>query len=321
VRFKDLCEELDKVLRLDVGFRGVVDKLYYAARSKLGKPLVGAAAELASGARRGRALIVTGFKVLPRMVQETDGPPGTLVLAKTLVELGLEVFLAIEEDSVRVLKAGAEVLDLECPIIPLPVDRPLIDYSRDLLETRRPALLIFVEKAGANDVGVYHTMFGVDISRYHSRAEDLLKEARRAGAKVIAIGDGGNEVGFGTIKDAVRAFVPRGRDCGCPCRGGIAASSEADLVVASSISNVGCYAVSCALSALNRSKWPHDRDTELELLRAIVDAGAVDGLSGEGVARIDGVPVEVSASLVDLLSHMSAEYLKRAEGQGSRGEA
>ena len=321
MEFKDLCEELDKVLRLDVGLRGVVDELYQAARSLVSAPLVEAASKLIGEVMCGRVIVVTGFKVPPRMAQETDGPPGALVLAKTLMELGLEVSLAIEEDSIEVLKAGAEVLDLECRTISLPVDRPLTDSLRELLEPRGPALLVFVEKVGANDVGVYHTMFGVDVSRHHSKAEDLLEEARRAGAKVIAIGDGGNEVGFGAIKDAVRAFVPRGRDCGCPCRGGIAASSKADIVVASSISNVGCYAVSCALSALNRLAWPHDHDTELKLLKAMVDAGAVDGLSGEGVARVDGVPVEVLASLVDLLSHMTNEYLKRSEGQGYRGEA
>ncbi len=321
MRFKDLCEELDKVLRFDVGFRGVVDKLYGAARSLSNAPLVEAAAKLVDEAGRGRAVIVTGFKVLPRMVQETDGPPGALVLAKTMTELGLDVYLAIEEDSVEVLKAGAELLGLRCPTIPLPVNSPLTDHSRKLFESGEPLLLIFVEKAGANDVGVYHTMLGVDVSKYHSRAEVLLREARKMCAKVIAIGDGGNEVGFGAIKEAVRAFVPRGRDCGCPCRGGIAASSEADLVVASSVSNVGCYAVSCALSALNRLKWPHDRDMELKLLRAIVDAGAIDGISGEGVTRTDGVPVEVTASIVDLLSYMTSEYLKRSEGQGNRREA
>lgn len=318
MKFKDLCEELDKVLRLDVGFRGVVDKLYYAARSLVGLPLVEATARLISEVERGRAMIVTGFKVFPKMVQETDGPPGALVLAKTLAELGFEVSLAIEEDSVEVLKAGTEIIDLECQINSLPINRPLTNYSRTLFELRKPALLIFVEKAGANDVGVYHTMLGTDISKYHSRAENLLEEARKIGAKIIAIGDGGNEVGFGTIEDAVRAFVPRGRDCGCPCRGGIAASSRADIVVASSISNTGCYVVSCALSALNHLTWHYDRDTELKLLRATIDAGAVDGMSGEGVARVDGVPVEASASLVDLLSHMTAEYLKRAEGQGFR---
>ncbi|MCC6042593.1 MAG: DUF4392 domain-containing protein [Candidatus Verstraetearchaeota archaeon] len=321
MKFKDLCEELDKVLRLDVGFRGIVDKLYYAARSLVGSPLVEAAARLISEVEREQVMVVTGFKVLPRMVQETDGPPGVLVLAKTLADLGLEVSLAIEEDSVEVLKAGAEIIDLECQIVSLPINRPLTDYSRELFELRKPALLVFVEKAGANDVGVYHTMFGVDISKYHSRAENLLEEARKIGAKTIAIGDGGNEVGFGAIKDAVRAFVPRGRDCGCPCRGGIAASSKADIIVASSISNVGCYAVSCALSALHRLKWHHDRNTELKLLRAMIDAGAVDGLSGEGIMRVDGVPVEVSASLVDLMSYMTAEHSKRAEGQGYRDEA
>jgi len=70
------------------------------------------------------------------MAQEADGPPGALILAKTLARLGLEDPLAIEEDSVEVLRAGAEVLDLECRTISSPVGRP---FSRAIRATRAGA--------------------------------------------------------------------------------------------------------------------------------------------------------------------------------------
>ncbi|MDH5815449.1 MAG: DUF4392 domain-containing protein [Candidatus Nezhaarchaeota archaeon] len=310
MEFKHLCEELDKILRLDLGFRRVVDGLYLEARSIVGKPLTQAFSETINAMRRGHVMVITGFKAMPKAVQETDGPPGAVVLAKTLTTLGFSVSLAIEEDSVEVLETGLEVLDLKCPVHPLPVNAPLSDLSRKLLEELKPSALIFVEKAGANDVGVYHNMLGVDISKYHAKVEKLLEDARSMNCKIIAIGDGGNEVGFGLVKRAVRKLVPRGSDCGCPCRGGIAASSKADVIVVSSISNIGCYAASCALLVSNNSPWFYDRDLELKLLKAMVDVGAVDAMSSDACMMVDGVPVEIIASLVDIMSYIVERSLK-----------
>lgn len=310
VEFKRLCEELDKVLRLDLGFRGIVDDLYSASRSITGRPLVQAFVEAIEVSRPSHVMIVTGFKVMPKATQETDGPPGALVLAKTLVELGFNVSLAIEEDAVEVLKAGLEVLDLKCHVHGLPINASLSDLALRLIKEFKPSVLVFVEKAGANDVGVYHTTFGIDVTKYHAKVEVLLEEAKKVGCRIIAIGDCGNEVGFGSIGDVVKRLIPQGRDCGCPCRRGIAASSRADVVVASSISNIGCYAASCALSAFNGVSWLHNHDLELKLLKSMVDVGAVDGISGEGCMKVDGVPAEVLASLVDVLSHIVEEYLR-----------
>ncbi|MEM4576614.1 MAG: DUF4392 domain-containing protein [Candidatus Nezhaarchaeales archaeon] len=309
MRFKDLCEELDKTLRLDLGFRGIVDELYLAARSRVNKPLVQLAVELIASVEPKRAVIATGFKVTPKFVQETDGPLGALVLAQTLDVLGFDVLLLIEEDSTGVLNAGLDVLGLSCKVCPLPVNSSLAPFSRRLMEDFGPKVLIFVEKVGANDVGVYHTMSGVDVSRYHARVEEIIYEARRVGCKVMSVGDGGNEVGFGLIKEAVELLVPRARDCGCPCGRGIAASSMVDVLVVSSISNVGCYAISSALSAFYGYEWPHNHEVDLKLLKAIVDAGAVDGLTGEGDMKVDGVPAQVLALMVDLDSYLATKFL------------
>lgn len=309
MRFKDLCEELDKILRLDLGFRGIVDKLYLAARSRAGKPLVQLAVESIASIEPKRAVVATGFKVTPRITQETDGPLGALVLAKTLDALSFDVLLLIEEDSIEILKAGLEVLDLSCKVYPLPVNSPLTPFSRRLVEEFGPRILVFVEKVGANDVGVYHTMAGIDVSMYHARVEELVREALRVGCKVMSVGDGGNEVGFGLIKETVELFVPRARECGCPCGRGIAASSKVDVLVVSSISNVGCYAISSALSAFYGFEWPHNHEMDLKLLKAIVDAGAVDGVTGENCMKVDGVPAQVLASIVDLNSYLTNKFI------------
>ncbi|MCS7139953.1 MAG: DUF4392 domain-containing protein [Candidatus Nezhaarchaeota archaeon] len=305
---RDLCDEIDGLMTLDVGFRGVARGLYPAARLHANKPLSLAAAEMLMNASR--VLLVTGFKVLPRIVQETDGPPGALILAKTLVDLGVEVSIAIEEDSTRILKAGLEVLDIDCEVLPLPINVDLTDYSRELLNKKPVSSLVFIEKAGSNEVGVYHNMRGSDVTQYHAKAEALLHEAKRRGLNVMAVGDGGNEVGFGLIKKAVELYVPKGRRCGCPCGGGIASSSKADLVIVASTSNIGCYAISCALSMLNGAPWPHSREVEVELIKALIDAGAVDGMTCRSEMMVDGVPINITASIVELLRHISDEARK-----------
>ncbi|MEM2025802.1 MAG: DUF4392 domain-containing protein, partial [Desulfurococcaceae archaeon] len=306
-------------MSVDLAFRGVIGKLYEAARLHAGKPLSEAASEAIVSRDPEHVMIVTGFKVLPTMVQETDGPPGALVLAKTLRCLGVDVSLGIEEESVSILEAGLEVLNIKCPIIPLPSNVDLSALSRRAFEEKGIDLLIFVEKAGSNNNGVYHNMLGVDVTRYHARAEALLNEGRLRGCCVISIGDGGNEVGFGLIKDAVERHVSKGKDCGCPCRGGIAACSKADLVVTSSTSNIGCYAVSCALSALKGGSWFYRGDLEVKLIRALIEAGAIDAMTGREEMMVDGVPVEVTASIVELMNYMSVKAKSAPNNQGYRG--
>ena len=291
-------------MKIDLGFRGVIKYLYSASRLYAGMPLSEAFVDMTLKGDVRRVLVVTGFKVLPRIIQETDGPPGVSVLAKVLIDLGLDVAFAIEEDSVEILKACLEVLGIKGKVYAMPIGVELDHLAKEVLNEFRADLLIFVEKAGCNERGVYHNMLGIDISRYHAKAEALLSEAKRRGIKVLSIGDGGNEVGFGLIKNAVELYVPRGRDCGCPCRGGIAASSKADLVIPAFTSNAGCYALSCALSIAGGVKWPHNEEIEMKMLKAAVDAGAFDGMTGEVSMKVDGIPVEVMCSIVKILQHI-----------------
>ena len=244
-------------MKIDLGFRGIVKYLYSASRLHAGMPLSEAFVKMTLREDVRRVLVITGFKVLPKMVQETDGPPGVSVLARTLIDLGFDVAFAIEEDSVEVLKACLEVLGVGGKVYAMPIEVELDHIAKEVLDEFKADLLIFVEKAGCNERGVYHNMLGVDVSRHHAKAEALLNEAKHRSIKVLSVGDGGNEVGFGLIKRAVELYVPRGRDCGCPCRGGIAASSKADLVIPAFTSNAGCYVLSCALSIARAVSYTH----------------------------------------------------------------
>jgi hypothetical protein len=121
----------------------------------------------------------------------------------------------------------------------------------------------------------------------------------------VGIGDGGNEVGMGSIEDAVRQYVPYGDKCQCPCGAGIAAESKVDLLIAAAVSNWGAYALAACLSVLSqRLQAIHDYKTELRALEAMVNAGAVDGGTGFCEPSVDTISAEISGYIVEMFRYL-----------------
>ncbi len=102
----------------------------------------------------------------------------------------------------------------------------------------KPAAMIFIEKVGPNIKGIYHSIMGTPrtpdmiASAYH-----LADYAKANGIPTVGVGDGGNEIGCGVIKEAVREIQPFGEDCGCPCHGGVGTVTECDVLVYAAVSN------------------------------------------------------------------------------------
>jgi hypothetical protein len=109
-------------------------------------------------------------------------------------------------------------------------------------------------------------------------------------------------VGFGVIKDAVVGIMPAGRVCQCPCGRGTAASVATDFLVVAAISDWGAYAVSAMLHYLEGRDHLHLTEDDLErMLRACVDAGALDGGSARPGLSDDGVPLELHRAFLTML--------------------
>ncbi|KAK6024441.1 hypothetical protein OSTOST_09749 [Ostertagia ostertagi] len=148
-----------------------------------------------------------------------------------------------------------------------------------LIKKYKPAAMIFIEKVGPNTKGIYHSIMGTPrtpdkiASAYH-----LAEQAKTAGIPTIGIGDGGNEIGCGLIKEAVAEIQPFGKDCGCPCHGGVGTVTECDVLVFAAVSNWGAYGIAAALAGhLGDREILHDEATELRIVQASVDGGAMDG--------------------------------------------
>ncbi|KYH39360.1 MAG: hypothetical protein AYL28_000310 [Candidatus Bathyarchaeota archaeon B23] len=289
---------LDRLASADILRRRVSKALYEAALERVGGTLCLSAAERLSRAGRGdNVFIITGFPM--ENVCETDGPPGAAVLAYTLRELGLNPALVTDRLCEPVVRAVVEE-KFEVEAVSIEGERAEGEAEK-LLESYEPAALIAVERPGWNSKGEYHNMRGLSLSHRVGKTDYLFLGARRRGIPTIAVGDGGNELGCGLIEETVRRYVPNGDRCSCPCGGGIAASTPADVLVIAATSNWGAYTISATLSLLEGAEYRHDGKRELLLLERILKAGGVDGVTGEKALTVDGIPTVVNQLAVELI--------------------
>ena len=114
--------------------------------------------------------------------------------------------------------AGVAVVDEELfrqrRSVALAIDYPLGEEAgkaaaAELCKKFKPAAMIFIEKVGPNRKGIYHSIMGTPrtpdkiASAYH-----LADFAKANGIATIGVGDGGNEIGCGVIKEAVAELQP-----------------------------------------------------------------------------------------------------------------
>lgn len=328
-----LAAAIDHLMTVDVPGRGFVAEAYRLARARAARPLIEDAGERLLSALAGEetpvVFIVTGATSqrigLPDHIGELDGPPGAIALARTLAlamkavpvlltdpgqggmlsqaasSLGLYT-LPVEQVARQAAKTthAASVAVMEIP----DQDGPARDQARQLVASLKPVAAIAIEKAGKNERGVFHNSQKVDTSPGKARADELFQACRAAGILTIGIGDGGNEIGMGAIReDLVRIFPHMGR-CICPCGGSILAGQETDCLLVATVSNWGAYALATYLAFASGQPYAaHSPAREKRLLDGCARAGYMH-LDGLHVPAADGLPSEVHEAFVRLLSTM-----------------
>lgn len=186
--------------------------------------------------------------------------------------------------------------------------------------------LVFVEKVGPGADGVPRSMRGIDISEYTSpvfaelcrrsvtesvsggtprasgsaagddpRIEPPGSDASRTTASpprfIVAVGDGGNEIGCGRFYASFSHVTPLGIVCAVP----------AHALILCDVSNYGAHLLA-ALVARSSAGGPMARDgaellarvvpDERALLQAAVAAGAVDGVRAKPCLSVDGLGLD-----------------------------
>jgi hypothetical protein len=228
--------------------------------------------------RPGTVLIATGFYILSGDAVETDGPPGAVAIGVALEALGRKVVYVTDVHGADVVRAvaGPEATIVEFPIVGgEESDRA----AKAMLAEYEPALLIGIERCAPDEDEVYRNMRSVDITPQTARV-DRLFDLHRAS---IGIGDGGNEIGMGMLEFEI-AEAPGLPDAP-------AVTSTARLVIAS-VSNWGAWGLLSAMSKIEGRDLLPTVDDERSRVERCVEAGAVDGFSGECVAKVDGFEMD-----------------------------
>ena len=280
---RSLIDRIERIVQIDVG-RNVV-ALFEAA----GGGLWGAASALAM-APAARVGLITGFYVPQGSppAAETDGPVGAALLAKGLVEVGISCRIAT--DALCRSACAAAVRGAGLP--DLPVDAADV---ADMIETWRRSEIthaISIERCGRSADGAPRNMRGLDISPYTAPLDELFT----AGPwETIAIGDGGNEIGMGSLpRELIAQHVAHGETIACV--------TPAQHLIVAGVSNWGAYGLLGALAAL-RSEWRErllaclDAKLDQAVLEATVNNGpAVDGVSRLRAMTVDNLEMAIHHS-------------------------
>ena len=228
------------------------------------------AAELIFGwPRGGTVLLTTGFYVAGHA--ETDGPPGTLLLAKALERLGFCPVVVTDELCRGYFERGG----IACTYVEPEADDGGLTA---LLQELAPVGLISVERCGRNEDGDYLNMRGISIAE-HTAPIDRLFEL--ADVPTVGIGDGGNEIGMGNLVEVIRKELSL-----LPCRVSV------DKLIIATVSNWGALGLSAAMGYL-----PED-DEYRSAYDVCVKLGYVDGVTKEVTASDDGFPYETGHRLL-----------------------
>jgi hypothetical protein len=293
---RSLVDEIERLIQVDVGRH--VTALFEAARGGLR----GAAAALAA-ATSARVGLITGFYVPlgAPPAAETDGPVGAALLAKGLAEVGVPCRLATDEpcqSACAAALAGAEAADVL-------IDTA--DVAATIATWRRAGIThaISIERCGRSADGAPRNMRGLDISSYTAPLDELFT----AGPwETIAIGDGGNEIGMGSLpRELIAQYVAHGETIAC-------VTAARHLIVAG-VSNWGAYALLGALAAL-RPDWRErllaclNEKLDQAILEATVNHGpAVDGVSRLRAMTVDNLEMAIHHSkLREIRALVQAQY-------------
>ncbi|MFW6321448.1 MAG: DUF4392 domain-containing protein [Halohasta sp.] len=294
---------IDHLITFDPGGRNS-RALYAAARGSPecdDRPLVEQAAEqLLDAISPGSTVaIATGFPITAVGRPETDGPLGAVVLGRALATLGARPVFLVEPALEPAIDALAAELGLDSPTIepvePSGSSEPAASETPGLglLDRDDPAAVVAVEKPGRTADGTYRNMAGEDVSGSVGSVDGLFDEAADRGIPTVAVGDGGNEIGMGSIQEAVEREIDHG--------GTIACVQPADALVVAGVSNWGAYGIVAGLSVLSGQELLHTGRIERSLLDVCVSAGCVDGVTARPTPSVDGIPGDRHAHVVDLL--------------------
>jgi len=275
---REAVDHIEALIHEEVGRN--IDGLFAASMGGLWS----AACALASAPLLSVA-IITGFYVPlgTPPAAETDGPVGAAMLAGALTRVGVPCRLVTDEPCRATCAAALRGTDIPLDVVPL---GGILDDVIALWRTLGVTHALSIERCGRGADGAPRNMRGEDISAFTTPLDELFL----AGPwQRIAIGDGGNEIGMGSLPASlIGAHVAHGEKIAC--------ATPADHLIVAGVSNWGAYALIGALAVI-RDDWRVtltdclDAARDEAILQAIVNDGpAVDGVTRQRTLTVDSLP-------------------------------
>lgn len=307
-----IIREFDRLIRRDPGKRGLID-----SEARFGPlcqdHLLGAAKSLAQNSSQ--VAIITGFYVPSAEIPaaETDGPPGAVLLALVLEACGIKTSVITDEWCAPVVSSTVDAFGYpasQCHS--LRMDNA--SWVETFFSENQPSHLVAVERVGPSHTRESRTLthgagdtFATRVppehyDRCHNMRGEIIDSVTPPlhqlferltefvpAAQTIGVGDGGNEIGMGTIPWAeLERRIASEHAALIPCR------IATDWNIVAGTSNWGASALAAAVALLKGETnvlfdWPLDR--QRAVLEAMVrEANAVDGVTKQREATVDGLP-------------------------------
>mgnify|MGYP000953338664 CR=1 FL=1 len=249
------------------------------------------------------AVIVTGFPVKSAGIGETDGPPGALALAYALEKLNKKVIIVTDNYTEALIQAGVKLLQLDAEIYIFEEGREE-EQSEEIINKYKPEHIIAIERPGRSWDNKCYSMYGEDITSYCPNTDILFIKAKENNIPTSAVGDGGNELGMGKVKEIVKRDVKKGNL--------IFAQLETDSLVVAGVSNWGAFGICSGLSILNETALMLNENEYEELMNEIVRSGAVDGCSKEREVSVDGLSYEENLAVFSRLKELAEKEERKS---------
>lgn len=244
------------------------------------------AAEKLIQAPKGNVLITTGFYVAG--YAETDGPIGTLAVAKALEGLGYHGIVITD----KYCEGFFELKNISVEYVAIDADQSVYE---EILEKYRPVYMISIERCGHNLENEYANMRGDSITGQTACIDTLFELAAEKKIPTIGVGDGGNEIGMGNVRQVILEKLELN-----PC-----VVTVDDLIIATT-SNWGAYALAAYMAKLSgRSVFITYEEIE-EYMAQIVALGCVDGVTKQKKMGTDGFSMEIEKEIITSLKEAIA---------------
>lgn len=276
-------KELEKLM-FKFKYRTGAKELYYAEKRRCKRNPFHNAMEIISNLREGSQVhLITGFPVSCGKYGETDGPLGTIVLSELLRDLNFEPIIISDEYLIKPMEAIIKQFNLGIKI-----------QSADRWNHTKTSLFITIERPGHAYDNNYYSMKGKKLDNIYPF--DSIIEKSFDTTPIIAIGDGGNEIGMGNIYETIKKYVPLGKKIGSVVK--------SHVLIVSQVSNWGAYTLDLVIRDHMNIEQKHTPMREKAYLETLNEFGVVDGITCKANATVDGLPLKIHMDYIKELNKL-----------------